>query len=266
MLIDTHCHLDAAEFDSDRDAVIDQAQRDGVAAIVIPAVEAANFATVRSLAHRVPGGAYALGIHPKYVDRALDSDLERLREALEASRDDPKLVAVGEIGLDHFVPGLDRVRQQRFLEAQLRMAGAFELPVILHVRRAQDPILASLRKNRVCGGIAHAFNGSLQQANAYTNLGFALGIGGAMTDPRALRIRALASELPLEALVLETDAPDIAPIWCRGQRNTPGELPCIAEVLAALRVAPLASVIEGTGQTACRVLPRLGRLQADCTG
>lgn len=257
MLIDTHCHLDAAEFDPDRDAVITAAQRAGVDGVIVPAVEVGNFDTVRVLAQRVRGGAYALGIHPLFVDRAHDADLERLAEALARYRDDPRLVAVGEIGLDHFVPGLDRVRQHRFFEAQLRLAGEFGLPVILHVRRAQDSILGCLRRHPVCGGLAHAFNGSLQQAKAYRQLGFALGMGGAMTDPRALRIRTLATDLALEDLVLETDAPDISPIWCRGQRNSPKELPQIAGTLAALRESPLEIVIEATGRAAMRALPKL---------
>jgi len=257
VLIDTHCHLDAAEFDLDRDAVIASTQHAGVHGIVIPAVEVGNFESVRLLAKQVPGGAYALGIHPLFVDRAEESDLERLAEALKDHRDDPRLVAVGEIGLDHFVPGLDRIRQQRFFEEQLRLAGEYGLPVILHVRRAQDSILGCLRRRPVCGGIAHAFNGSLQQAMAYRQLGFALGIGGAMTDPRALRIRALAMEMSLEDLVLETDAPDISPIWRRGERNSPAELPQIAAMLAALRESPLETVIKATGSTAMRVLPKL---------
>ena len=257
MLIDTHCHLDAAEFDPDRDAVISSAQGEGVDGIVIPAVEVGNFESVRLLAQRVSGGAYALGIHPLFVDRAQDADLERLAEALGRHRDDPRLVAVGEIGLDHFVPGLDRVRQQRFFEAQLRLAAKFGLPVILHVRRAQDSILGCLRRRPVCGGIAHAFNGSLQQAKGYCELGFSLGIGGAMTDPRALRIRALATHVALEDLVLETDAPDISPIWRRGERNSPAELPRIAATLAALRERATETVIEMTGRAAMRALPKL---------
>jgi TatD DNase family protein len=260
VLVDTHCHLDAAEFDLDRDAVITSGHRAGVDGVIIPAVEVGNFDSVRLLAQRVPGGAYALGIHPLFVDRAQDSDLEQLAVALKRHCDDPRLVAVGEIGLDHFVPGLDRVRQQRFFEAQLRLAGEFGLPAILHVRRAQDSILGCLRRHPVCGGIAHAFNGSLQQAMAYRDLGFALGMGGAMTDPRALRIRRLATQMALEDLVLETDAPDISPIWRRGERNSSVELPQIAATLAALRASPLEMVIAATGRTAMRVLPKFERV------
>jgi TatD DNase family protein len=267
--IDTHCHLDAPEFDPDRDAVVARAVAAGVSMQVLPAVERANFDTVRALAHR-HGLAYALGIHPLYVERADDADLDALAQALRAHRDDPRLVAVGEIGLDHFVPGLDRERQQRFYLAQLRLARDAGLPVILHVRRSADPLLAGLRRLGVRGGIAHAFNGSRQQAEAFTALGFALGFGGAMTFERALQIRALAAELPPEALVLETDAPDIPPQWLyrtaaeraagARSRNEPAELPRIAASLAGLRGLPLPAVAALTGANARRVLPRLAAL------
>ncbi|HET9976978.1 MAG TPA: TatD family hydrolase, partial [Burkholderiaceae bacterium] len=192
--IDTHCHLDAAEFDIDRAAVIGRAQAAGVTMMVLPAVGVSDFDAVADLA-RAHGQAYALGIHPLYVDRAGDADLDRLDAALVARRDDPRLVAVGEIGLDHFVPGLDRERQARFYLAQLRLARAHGLPVILHVRRSADALLAGLRRIEVAGGIAHAFNGSAQQAEQFAARGFKLGFGGALTFERALQIRALAASV-----------------------------------------------------------------------
>jgi TatD DNase family protein len=261
MLIDTHCHLDAREFDADRPRVAEAARAAGVGVIVVPAVEVGNFNAVRQLALDHPGCVYALGIHPMYVDRAEDCDLEQLEAALEAHRDDPALVAVGEIGLDFFVPGLDRERQERFLAEQLAMARRFELPVILHVRRSQDIVLKHLRRQRVCGGIAHAFNGSVQQAWAFLELGFALGFGGAMTFERALRIRALARDLPRDAHVLETDSPDIAPGWIHPGRNDPSQLPAIAEVFAGLRGVPVDVAIAQTDANALRVLPRLAALR-----
>jgi TatD DNase family protein len=266
MWIDTHCHLDAAEFDADRAAVLARAAAAGVTRIVLPAVEVANFASVRELAHQ-HGHAYALGIHPLYVDRAADADLDTLRSALAAQRDDPRLVAVGEIGLDHFVPGLDRARQQWFYVEQLKLAREFELPVILHVRRSADSLLKELRRLRVAGGIAHAFNGSEQQASAFIELGFKLGFGGAMTFERALQIRRLAQTLPLPAIVLETDAPDIPPQWLyrsAGERaagatarNEPGELPHIAATLAQLRGMPPAELAAALAANARAALPRL---------
>jgi TatD DNase family protein len=268
MWIDTHCHLDAPEFDADRAEVTARATAAGVARLVLPAVEAANFAAVRTLA-RGQGGrwGYALGIHPLYVDRAGDEHLARLHDELAAGRDDPALVAVGEIGLDFFVPGLDRERQERYYAAQLRLARDFGLPVILHVRRSADGLLKHLRRTGVCGGIAHAFNGSLQQAQAFVELGFKLGFGGAMTHERALRIRELAAVLPEHALVLETDAPDIPPQWLyltaaeraagRTSRNEPAELPRIAATLAQLRGWSLPQTAAITSANALAALPRL---------
>ena len=284
MWTDSHCHLDAAEFDADRDAVVARARAAGVTQVVLPAVARANFDGVRGLAH-AHGFAYALGIHPLYVDRARDDDLQALREALAAQRGDARLVAVGEIGLDHFVPGLNRARQAAFYVAQLALAREFDLPVILHVRKSADTLLKHLRANPVRGGIAHAFNGSEQQALAFVALGFKLGFGGAMTFDRALQIRRLAAALPLGAIVLETDAPDIPPQWLyrrvadraqdRAQeaatgagpghsghsghsgRNEPGELPRIAQTLATLRGLPLDVLAAATSANARAALPGL---------
>jgi TatD DNase family protein len=264
--IDTHCHLDAPEFDADRDAVVARAQAAGVTRLVIPAVAVAHFEATRALAHR-HGFAYALGIHPMYLDDAEDADLERLDQALADARDDPRLVAVGEIGLDHFVPGLDRARQERFYVGQLKLARRHGLPVILHVRRSADALLKQLRRFEVPGGIAHAFNGSAQQALAFVGLGLRLGFGGAATFDRALQIRELARSLPLEALVVETDAPDIPPYWLyrtAGQRasgdvsrNEPAELPRIGAVLAGLRGMAVEEFARASSANARAALPRL---------
>ena len=265
MLIDTHCHLDAREFDTDRIAVSEKALATGVRAIVIPAIERDNFAVVRDLAHAIPGGCYALGIHPLYVERAHDSDLDSLHVEIERSMADPRFVAVGEVGLDFFVKdiasGPAREKQERFYEAQLRMAVEFGLPLLLHVRRSQDILLKYLRRlPQRPGGIAHAFNGSDQQADAFVGLGFALGMGGAMTYERSLQIRRHAASRPLSELVLETDSPDIAPAWLQGasRRNTPAQVAGVAQSLAALRNETVEHVTMHTGATACRVLPRLG--------
>ena len=243
-----------------------QARQAGVSAIVIPAIAVFNFGTVRELAHAIPGGAYALGIHPLLVSKSRDEDLRTLREAITASIDDPRLVAIGEIGLDFFVKeiatGPARARQETFYRAQLEMAVEFGLPVLLHVRRSQDILLKHLRRMEVPGGIAHAFNGSTQQAQAFIDHGFALGIGGAMTFARALQIRRHAAEFGMEHLVLETDSPDIPPAWLQEpeRRNTPAQVQGVAQALATLRDVPLDDVIRETGRSACRVLPRLGRL------
>jgi len=269
MWIDTHCHLDAAEFSGEIDAVRQRARAAGVVHCVLPAVLPANFDAVRELAHR-HGDSYALGIHPLCTGSAGDEDLALLDRALAAAREDPRLVAVGEIGLDYFVPGLDGARQEHFYREQLRLARRHGLPVLLHVRRSADQLLRELRRTPVAG-IAHAFNGSLQQAQEFVKLGFRLGFGGTVTYERALQVRRLACALPVEALVLETDAPDIPPRWlyrtaeeraagAAQGRNEPGELPAIGEVLAALRELPVPDLAAATTRNACEALPRLAAL------
>jgi TatD DNase family protein len=273
--IDTHCHLDefavhggAAHADAERA----RAARAGVVHCVLPAVELANLQAVRAMAHR-HGDSYALGIHPLYTPRASDGDLQALERMLEQCLPDPRLVAVGEIGLDFFVPGLDAARQERFYRAQLQLARRFGLPVILHVRRSADRLLKGLRELPVRGGIAHAFNGSLQQARAFIAMGFKLGFGGAVTYERALQLRRLAAGLPLDALVLETDAPDIPPHWlyvtaaeraagAAPARNSPAELPRIAAVVAGLRGIEAGELARASRDNACAALPRLRALLA----
>ncbi|MDD0816624.1 TatD family hydrolase [Curvibacter sp. HBC28] len=273
--LDTHCHLDAPELAPDLDAVRQQARSVGVGHCVLPAVQVDHFDAVRTLAHRF-GDSYALGVHPLYSAPATQDDMDQLAAELQARIEDPRLVAVGEIGLDGFVPGLDMAHQQRIYRAQLQLARRHDLPVILHVRRSADLVLAGLRavgggRSARWQGIAHAFNGSLQQAQAFIDMGFKLGFGGALTFDRALQLRRLATELPLSALVLETDAPDIPPHWLyrsaaeRDQglpqgRNTPAELPRIAQVLADLRGLPLEAVLQATTCNACEALPRLASL------
>ncbi len=269
MWIDTHCHLDAAEFGADAAPVRRRALQAGVAHCVLPAVAVSNFDTVRELAHR-HGDSYALGIHPLCTPDALDEDLALLDGALARHRDDPRLVAVGEIGLDLFVPGLDAARQDDFYREQLVLAQRHGLPVLLHVRRSADQLLKHLRRIPVTG-IAHAFNGSDQQAAAFVDLGFKLGFGGTVTYERSLQIRRLARELPLSALVLETDAPDIPPRWlyktaqqraagAAQGRNEPAELPAIGAELAGLRGMAPDDLAAATTENACTALPRLRAL------
>ncbi len=268
--IDTHCHLDAREFAHDVDAVRQRARERGVGQIVIPAVDVHNFAAVRDLAHR-HGDSYALGIHPLCSPGAGAADLQALECALDAGRSDPALVAVGEIGLDYFVPELDADHQEALLRAQLRLARRFDLPVLLHVRRSVDRVLKALREVPVPGGIAHAFNGSAQQARGFVDRGFKLGFGGTLTFDRALQVRRLAQALPSEAIVMETDAPDIPPHWLyrtaaergdgqRQARNEPGELPRIAALLAALRGETPEALAEQTCRNAQQALPKLEKM------
>lgn len=278
--IDTHCHLDAAEFGAQALAVRANAARQRVVHCVIPAVHAANFDSVRLLAH-ASGDSYALGIHPLYAKSAREEDLDQLDAQLTLHRDDPHLVAVGEIGLDFWVPELTqspwRERQMDFYLAQLKLARQHDLPVILHVRRSADFLLKGLRSvggGRPWQGIAHAFNGSVQQAQAFIGLGFKLGFGGALTYERAQQLRRLACTLPLDAIVLETDAPDMPPHWLyttaaqreAGQpqgRNEPAELPRIGAALAALRGIGVEELACATTRNARMALPRLRLLRPE---
>jgi TatD DNase family protein len=255
--IDTHCHLDAAEFGNTQDALIKEAISAGVNTIVIPSVACANFSKVKELCERHSACAPAYGIHPMYVDHAQPQDLHVLREYLQQNHP----VAVGEIGLDFFVENFDQEKQEYYFSAQLKLAQEFNLPVLLHIRKAQDTILKHLRRTRVKGGIAHAFNGSPQQAAEFIKLGFKLGFGGAMTYPRATRLRELAATLPLESIVLETDAPDIPPEFlARGEPNRPAYLPRIAETLASLRNLSMHEVARITSLNAHSVLTGLEQI------
>ncbi|MES2757692.1 MAG: TatD family hydrolase [Pseudomonadota bacterium] len=264
MWIDTHCHLDAHEFGGESLAVAERAAAAGVSMIVIPAVDRYNFDVAAQLAAAAPNASYALGIHPMCVPNATDEDLLMLRSKVEAAMDDPCFVAIGEVGLDFFIPMLTepamREKQDRFFREQLRIARDFGLPVLMHVRRSADQVLKHVRQIRPAGGIAHAFNGSFQQAQGYIDLGFKLGFGGAMTFSRALQIRRLATTLPLESIVLETDAPDISPVWIHPARNSPEQLPAIGAALAEMRQIAVEQVREATCRNALCALPRLEKI------
>lgn len=253
-LVDTHCHLDAEEFDHDRELVVEQSTRAGIKRIVVPAVGRANFDRVADLCRRHAVCVPAYGIHPLYVDQAVPEDLDLLRSL--AGHASP--VAIGEIGLDFFQEDSNPERQEYYFAEQLKIARDHGLPVILHVRRAVDAVLKHLRRIEVKGGIAHAFNGSRQQADIFISMGFKLGFGGAMTWERARHIRELARTLPLEAIVLETDAPDIPPAWVGKGRNSPTELPGIARELAELRMQDIDLIKEVTSRNAFTVLPGIG--------
>lgn len=242
-LIDTHCHLDVAEFDSDRDLVLDHARAAGVVGIVVPAITAAGWRALSGLCADHPDLYPALGLHPVYLG---SHDAEAVA-ALERAVGEQRPVAIGEIGLDFFVDGLDRQAQERLFETQLAIARAADLPVLLHVRKAHDRALAVLRRQPVRGGIAHAFNGSLQQAEQYQDLGFKLGFGGMLTFARSRRLHRLARELPATAIVLETDAPDLTVASHHGERNSPAYLPEVLDALAAIRdEAPAALAAQTT--------------------
>ena len=259
MWIDTHVHFDASEFDTTRANDWARAQALGVSAQIVPAVSPANFETVRTQSSLFSNTFYALGIHPMYVmGLPREAAIECLRAAVVRSMDDEQFVAIGEIGLDGFVPDLDWNTQVWFLREQLKLACEFDLPVLLHVRRSVDMVSKYLREFRIQKGIAHAFNGSFEQARVYTDMGLHLGFGGTMTFERARQIRRLASDLPLSSVVIETDAPDIPPAWLNaGEHNYSHHLPRIAHTLAELRGLSYEVLERSLWQNTLNALPRL---------
>ena len=282
--IDTHCHLDADELRALAGVIIASAAINNVVHCVYPAIHPANFEAVRLLAHK-HAHSYALGIHPLYVKTATDDDLACLDAELNARIDDPRLVAVGEIGLDFFVPELTasplREKQIYFYREQLKLAKKYDLPVVVHVRKSADMLLKGLREvaenQHSWRGIIHAFNGSDQQAEAFLQLGFKLGFGGAMTFVRAFQLRRLAASWPLEAMVLETDSPEMPPHWLyktSAQRaageaqgiNDPSQLPRIAQVLADLRGITLGALSQAVWANSLAALPKIQSLMAKSSG
>lgn len=250
-LIDTHCHIDVADFDADRDVVLAECRSQGVNRLVVPAVTAAGWDKLLGLCRQQDGLFPALGLHPVYVDVHSQEDLVALEQRIGA---EPDLVAVGEIGLDFFLAELDQQRQLELFEAQLAIAAAASLAVILHVRKAHAQVIDLLKRFQLNGGIVHAFNGSLDQAGQYMDLGFKLGFGGMLTYERSRKLRRLAKELPLDCMVLETDAPDMSGEICRGQRNSPQYLPHYLAALASIRQESPAHVAEITTNNAVSVL------------
>lgn len=234
-LIDTHTHLDFPDFDTDRSAVLARSRATGVREMVLLGVYQANWQRLWELALSDPALYAAFGMHPVYLRQHQPAHLGELHDLLQRLSGHPKLCAVGEIGLDYFLPELAQDAQQTLFEAQLKLAAEFELPVLLHVRRAHAATIATLKRQRLKrGGIVHAFAGSLEEAREYLKLGFKLGLGGAATWPQARRLRKVIAQLPLEAIVLETDAPDMAPAMHPQQRNSPEYLAEICALLAVL--------------------------------
>lgn len=266
MLLDTHCHLDAPEFKEDIKSVIARAANRGVRGILIPAVQVSDFeqvvALVDTYAAEIPLICFTLGIHPLFTPQASEQDIETFKLALKKWENHPRFVGVGEIGLDYFVTHLENERQEWFFEQQLQIASEYQYPVVLHVRKSHDQLLKRLRKFRVPGGVAHAFNGSLVQARNFLELNFKLGFGGTMTYARSLQIHRLVKAFEMNAYVLETDSPDIPPSWLQDPklqlrgRNEPLELPKIMEVFAGLREMALSDAALQLTENAFHVFPK----------
>ena len=251
-LYDSHCHLDAPEFDPDRTAVVARARAAGVQWQLVPAVTRASWPKLREACVLDDGLLPAYGLHPMFLDEHRDSDLDDLADWLARERP----AAVGECGLDYFVEGLDPARQRHFLQGQLDLARRFDLPVVLHARRAVDDVIGHLRRTGGLRGVVHSWSGSEEQARQLFDLGFHLGIGGPVTFERAQRLRRTVASMPIELLLLETDAPDQPGAGHRGQRNEPGYLPEVLAVVAELRRESPEAIAEATTANARRLFVR----------
>ena len=258
MWIDSHCHLDFITVNGSLETIIRECERQDVDHIVVPSVDPSNLESVIDLSRQFKHVSFALGFHPMYIDKLKEGDLENLDNCISGNTE---IIALGEIGLDFFERQDNIDQQEAIFVHQLKLAQKYDLPVIMHVRGAIDRILKNLRRYSVRGGIAHAFNGSMQQASQFIELGFKLGFGGAMTYDRAKHLQRLATQIPLDAIVLETDAPDIAPSWLtKGTSNTPSQLAKIGAFLAQLRNIPTEEIARITSQNCLKVLPKLNRL------
>jgi len=250
-LIDTHCHLNFAQFDSDRENLLEHCQAIGVKDIIVPGIKAGDWTQLLKICAQSTLLHPALGLHPLFLADHKPEHLLQLKDLIENN----KIIAVGEIGLDFYLPNHDKQAQIDLFSAQLVLAQAVKLPVLLHVRKAHDQTLSLLKKHPVMGGIVHAFNGSLQQAEHYQQLGFVFGVGGAITYPKATRLRSLFSQLPLSSIVLETDAPDMPLLDMQGQRNSPENIPLILNTLSAIRSESREEIATITTRNAKQTLP-----------
>lgn len=245
-IVDTHCHLDVPAFDGDRSNILARCAESGVTRIIVPGVQPQDWEKQQGICAGNLGLFAAFGIHPFFIESRSDGDMQQLANYIYRY----KPVAVGEIGLDYYLPDLDRSAQQTLFEDQLAIAMDVNLPVILHARKAHDQILSTLKRFPVKGGICHAFNGSLEQARKYIDLGFKLGFGGMLTYEGSHKLRKLAATLPIEAIVLETDAPDMSGSAHKGKRNSPEYLPEVLQALSEIRQQDIELIAETTTRNA----------------
>jgi TatD DNase family protein len=249
-LIDSHCHLNFSVFDPDRDQILKSCVELGIEKIIVPATIAKEWQQLFAICQQYPSLYPAIGLHPMFMNEHADSDLVQLSAFIEQTRP----IAVGEIGLDFYLPEHDKTQQIALFEAQLKIAKQFALPVILHVRKAHDQVLSLLRKHQITQGIVHAFSGSQQQAELYIKQGFLLGVGGVISYEKATKVRKLFSQLPLTAIALETDAPDMPLAGMQGQRNSPESITAIVQTLAELRTESIKQIADVTTQNVNNLL------------
>lgn len=249
MLTDSHCHIDVADFDADRDAVMARARAAGVTRQVVPAIACASWPQLRAVCAHYDGLFPAYGLHPMVLAEHRAEHLDALVDWITRERP----LAVGECGLDFFVPGIDADQQRHYFMRQLQIAHAFDLPLIIHARRAVDEVIASIRRIGKLRGVVHSFSGSAQQAQQLWQLGFCIGLGGPLSYPRATRLRRLVATMPLQQLLLETDAPDQPLNGHQGQRNEPARLLDVLRVVAQLRGECETHIAEATSANAERL-------------
>jgi TatD DNase family protein len=245
-LVDSHCHLDDDALQADLPQVLARAQLAGVRQLLIPAISARLWPRLRALVNAVASSHAAYGLHPMYLDEHRPEHLKQLAQWIE--REHP--VAVGECGLDLYLPKLDPATQIEYFVAQIQLAREYDLPLVIHARRAVDEVCKYLRRHRGCRGVVHSFSGSREQALRLFELGFRIGIGGPVTYPRAKRLRGVVASVPIEMLLLETDAPDQPGAGHRGERNEPAHIAEVLETVAALRATSAADVAAATSRNA----------------
>ncbi|MBX2847596.1 MAG: TatD family hydrolase [Acidiferrobacterales bacterium] len=252
-LIDTHCHIDFEDFDEDRDVIIQQAYELGVRDLIVPSVAQSSWLKTIKISEFYSQCHLALGLHPVFIEHHQPDHLAELDKMVQVHQP----IAIGEIGLDFYGKNLDKEKQKLFFSKQLIIANKHSLPVIIHNRKAHDECITLLREFDVKRGIIHAFNGSVQQAEKYIELGFLLGFGGMLTFERSRKIRNLVARLPLENIVLETDAPDMTVKQHQGNRNSPHYLPYILQSLAEIKQISLPAAAKITTKNAKKLLTPL---------
>ncbi|MEE9342603.1 MAG: TatD family hydrolase [Gammaproteobacteria bacterium] len=250
-IFDSHCHLNFEHFDKDREHIIQQCLKKNISSILIPSAEKTDWEKIAFLCNKHRSTLFpAYGLHPVFIEKHAAADLISLDDFVQ----NHTVYAIGEIGLDFYIKSLDKEKQLQFFVTQLQIAEKHSLPVILHVRKAHDTVLHELKASGVSQGIVHAFNGSLQQAEKYIEMGFFLGFGGTMTYKNAHRIHRLAARLPIESIVLETDAPDMVVAEHKGKRNSPEYITYSLEALSRIRKQPVETVAKITTNNARRIL------------
>ena len=259
MFIDTHSHLDVLAAEFDFDGWMEQARALGVRSGLITTGDSKGFVAARDCAHRVDW-AYGFGIHPMFIEGVTDAELEVLDQALFQHREDPRLIAVGEIGLDFYIDNPDKERQERFFVEQMHLAEKYDLPVSVHARRALYRVMAIIKSFPRVKGVIHAFPGSKEEARQIVDLGWKLGVGGAVTYPGSKRLREVIRYVPIEALVLETDCPDMAPIDRSDRRSYPADIATYAAIVAELRGESPNEVSKAIFSNTLSVFPRLTSL------